>query len=303
MEGGLQEFAKAVAAVVAANGEAPERPYRGVSRRGGKWGADIQDPSTQERVWLGTYDTREEAACAYDAASRTLRPHAKTHFPEPAGNEETRVAVVLAHVAGLKRKREEKMRQKQVLREMEEMEAAQAATAAAADAAVPPVGVSSSIRLFGQVLTPAPLDSSSPSAPDPAANASASPFPPVLAPAPLAFAFPNAMAPPPAFHVAPAFNAPAATTPRTREYVNQCLAYARTTTQAQFQALRHLRDVQASHDRALAIFQDSERLFAEVQAAARLGAGCSDPGTQHTEGAGSSGGEEPESTACDSSGS
>ncbi|CAN6451409.1 unnamed protein product [Victoria cruziana] len=58
--------------------------YKGVrKRKWGRWVSEIRLPNSRERIWLGSYESPEKAARAYDAAVFCLRGrNARFNFPD-----------------------------------------------------------------------------------------------------------------------------------------------------------------------------------------------------------------------------
>ncbi|CAI8599506.1 unnamed protein product [Vicia faba] len=66
------------------NDDNNKKMYRGVrKRKWGKWVSEIRLPNSRERIWLGSYDSPQKAARAFDAALYCLRGrHATFNFSD-----------------------------------------------------------------------------------------------------------------------------------------------------------------------------------------------------------------------------
>ncbi|GLJ10407.1 hypothetical protein SUGI_0127640 [Cryptomeria japonica] len=60
-----------------------QQHFKGVRmRKWGKWVSEVRIPNSKARIWLGSYDTPQQAARAYDCAVYCLRgSNAKFNFP------------------------------------------------------------------------------------------------------------------------------------------------------------------------------------------------------------------------------
>ncbi|XP_061963077.1 ethylene-responsive transcription factor ERF017-like [Populus nigra] len=68
--------------------ERSDSKYKGVrKRKWGRWVSEIRLPNSRERIWLGSYDSAEKAAHAFDAALFCLRGNTmKFNFSENPPN-------------------------------------------------------------------------------------------------------------------------------------------------------------------------------------------------------------------------
>lgn len=127
----------------ASDSTSEHKVYKGVrKRKWGKWVSEIRLPNSRERIWLGSYDSPEKAARAFDAALFCLRGrNANFNFPNTPCSMDTNVPLAapqsltpheIQEVAA-KFANEDPLLQKKPLTQESQRDAAAASASAAAD--------------------------------------------------------------------------------------------------------------------------------------------------------------------------
>lgn len=85
-------------------GKKTRGPYRGARLRDGKWVSEIRIPKTKKRIWLGSHDSAEKAAQAYDDASYYIHgAEGPFNFPKNRSRQLTNQDIDTKSAAEIKR--------------------------------------------------------------------------------------------------------------------------------------------------------------------------------------------------------